>query len=72
MRSVAHSNLMRMPMDFVVVIAHHAAMRAIEKIETIRLNAEESRAFAEALVHPREPGPRLKAAVQRYLKTLGR
>jgi len=30
------------------------------------LNAEESRVFAEALLNPREPNKRLRAAARRY------
>jgi uncharacterized protein (DUF1778 family) len=37
-----------------------------------RRSAEESRAFAEALLNPREPAPRLKAAAQRYIEILRR
>jgi Protein of unknown function (DUF1778) len=32
----------------------------------IPLNAEDSRAFAEALLNPREPNDRLRAAARRY------
>ena len=46
-------------------------MRTIEEMQTIRLNAEESRVFAEALINPREPNARLKAAADRYLRLLG-
>ena len=38
---------------------------------TIRLSAADSHAFAEALLHPREPNARLKAVAQRYLKLTG-
>jgi hypothetical protein len=37
----------------------------------IRLNAKDSRAFAEALLNPREPNERLRAAVRRYREILG-
>jgi uncharacterized protein (DUF1778 family) len=57
--------------DFVVASVHDAAIRAIEEMRTIRLNVEESRAFAEALLNPREPTARLKAAADRYLRLLG-
>jgi uncharacterized protein (DUF1778 family) len=47
------------------------SQRVIEENQTIRLSAADSRAFAEALLHPREPNARLKAAAQRYLKLTG-
>jgi uncharacterized protein (DUF1778 family) len=54
--------------DFVIASVHDAAVRAIAESQTIRLSAEDSRVFAEALLNPREPNARLKAAAQRYLK----
>ena len=57
--------------DFVIASVQEAAVRAIDEAQTIKLNARESRAFAEALLHPREPSVRLKAAAQRYLKLIG-
>jgi uncharacterized protein (DUF1778 family) len=57
--------------DFVIASAHEAALRTIEEAQTIRLTARDSRAFAEALLNPREPNARLKATVQRYLKLTG-
>jgi uncharacterized protein (DUF1778 family) len=54
--------------DFVIASAHDAAVRIVEDAQIIRLNASDSRAFAEALLKPREPDARLKAAAQRYLK----
>lgn len=58
--------------DFVVASVHDAAARTVAEQETIRLTAEESRAFAEALLKPREPTDRLRAAARRYLETIGR
>jgi uncharacterized protein (DUF1778 family) len=58
--------------DFVIASVHDAAIRAIEDAETIRLTTKDSRAFAEALLNPREPSARLKTAAQRYLKMVGR
>jgi len=57
--------------DFVIASVHDAAVRVIEENQTIRLNAKDSRAFAEALLNPREPNARLKQAAQRYLKQAG-
>jgi uncharacterized protein (DUF1778 family) len=54
--------------DFVIASVHDAAVRAIEETQTIQLSARDSRAFAEALLNPREPNARLKASAQRYLK----
>jgi uncharacterized protein (DUF1778 family) len=58
--------------DFVVASAHQAAVRTIEEMETIRLGAEDSRAFAEAVLNPREPTERLRAAARRYLEAVQR
>ena len=57
--------------DFVIVSAHQAAVRTIEEMETIRLNAADSRAFADAILNPREPNEKLRAAARRYIKTIG-
>jgi uncharacterized protein (DUF1778 family) len=48
--------------DFVVASVHEAAVRTIADMRTIRLSAEESRTFADALLNPREPGERLRAS----------
>jgi hypothetical protein len=37
----------------------------------IRLTTADSRAFAEASLHPREPVPELRAAAERYRKMVG-
>jgi uncharacterized protein (DUF1778 family) len=58
--------------DFVVSSAREAAVRTIDEVRTIRLNAEESRAFAEALLNPRRPTARLRAAARRYIEIYGR
>lgn len=58
--------------DFVVASAHEAAVRTIEAMQVVRLTEAESRAFAEALLAPREPTPRLKAAARRYIEATGR
>lgn len=57
--------------DFVITSAQEAAVRTIEDMQTLRLAAAESRAFAEALLHPREPTVDLQAAARRYIETLG-
>jgi uncharacterized protein (DUF1778 family) len=58
--------------DFVIASVNDAAVRVIEEARTIRLSVKESRAFAEAVLNPREPNARLDAAAQRYLKLVGR
>lgn len=58
--------------DFVVASVHEAAVRAVEEGRTIRLGIEASRAFAEALLNPREPTAKLRAAARRYLQSTGR
>lgn len=57
--------------DFVIASVHDTAVRVIAETHAIRLNAKESRAFAGALLNPRQPNARLKAAAQRYLKLTG-
>jgi uncharacterized protein (DUF1778 family) len=52
--------------DFVVNAAHEAARRAIEEEGLLRLSAQDQRRFAEALIKPPAPGPRLKRAVRRH------
>lgn len=58
--------------DFVIASAHEAAVRAISDMQTVRLSADESRAFAEALLKPREPSPRLRMAAKRYIAAFER
>jgi len=58
--------------DFVIGSVHEAAVRTIEDMRMIRLTAKESRAFAEAILRPREPSARLKAAAQRHIQNLDR
>lgn len=58
--------------DFVIASVHESAVKAIAELEAIRLTAADSRAFAEALLHPREPVPELRAAAERYSKMVGR
>jgi uncharacterized protein (DUF1778 family) len=57
--------------DFVIASTHDAAVRVVEETQMIRLSAADSRAFAQALLDPKEPNARLKAAAQRYLKLTG-
>ena len=57
--------------DFVVSSVQEAAVRTIEEMEIIRLTARDSHAFADALLHPRAPNEKLRAAARRYLETIG-
>ena len=57
--------------DFVIASVHEAAVRTIEDMQSIQLTAQESRAFAEAVLNPREPTDRLRAAARRYIETFG-
>jgi uncharacterized protein (DUF1778 family) len=54
--------------DFVIASVHESAVKAIAELGAIRLTTADSRAFAEALLHPREPVPELRAAAERYRK----
>jgi uncharacterized protein (DUF1778 family) len=56
--------------DFVVASVHDAAVRTIEQMQIIRLNGEDSRAFAEALLDPPGPNQRLRTAARRYKLTV--
>ncbi len=58
--------------DFVVSSVQDAAVRTIEEMQIIRLTAQDSRTFAEALIHPRAPSNELRAAARRYLEMIGR
>ena len=55
--------------EFIASNLQHAALRAIEESELIRLTAEESRSFAKALLQPRPANAKLKEAARKYLKT---
>jgi uncharacterized protein (DUF1778 family) len=57
--------------DFVVASAHEAAVRTIEEMQIIRLSAHDSRAFARALLNPRAPNAKLRAAARRYRAMIG-
>jgi len=57
--------------DFVIASVHEAAVRTIGDMQSMELTAQESRAFAEAVLNPREPTDRLRAAARRYIETLG-
>lgn len=46
-------------------------MRTIEETQIIRLSANDSRIFAEALLNPRSPNQKLRVAARRYMKLIG-
>ena len=54
--------------DFMVQHADEAAIRTIQQHTTWTLENEERDFFVEALLHPPEPGTRLKSAAERYRK----
>jgi uncharacterized protein (DUF1778 family) len=57
--------------DFVIASVHESAVKTIAELGAIRLTTADSRAFAEALLHPREPVPELRVAAERYRKLVG-
>ena len=57
--------------DFVLHSAETAAERTIEKRSMLILSARATEAFVDAISHPAEPGPVLRAAARYYKKALG-
>ena len=58
--------------DFIVQAASEAATRIVESHQVITLTAEESAVVVKALLNPRKPGARLRAAANRYREIMGR
>jgi uncharacterized protein (DUF1778 family) len=58
--------------DFVLHSAQAAAERTIEQSAMLILSARDTQTFVDAIMHPAEPGPVLRAAANHYRKTLGR
>jgi uncharacterized protein (DUF1778 family) len=56
--------------DFVVQTLATAAELVVQEHEIIRLNAEQSRAFVEALLNPPPPNAALRRAARKYLRTV--
>ena len=52
--------------DFVSKSAQAAAQNVIETHQTLKLGIEDSKAFVDAILNPKEPNEALKAAVKRY------
>jgi uncharacterized protein (DUF1778 family) len=57
--------------EFVRQAVQDAALKTVSEIEVLRLCAEDREAFALALLTPREPSARLKAAYEDYQERLG-
>ncbi len=57
--------------DFVLHSVNEAAVRTLEEAQVIRLSARDSRLFADALLNPRKPTAKLRAAAQRYMERFG-
>lgn len=56
--------------DFVVAAVQHAAQRAIEQADVIRLYRADQECFAQALLSPPKTAPALKRAFARRSKLL--
>jgi uncharacterized protein (DUF1778 family) len=56
--------------DFVIASVQKEAMATIETMEILRLNAEESRRMAEAILAPADPSAYTRAAAKRYLASI--
>lgn len=52
--------------EFVIRAGEEAATRVLDRAGVIVLAARDSAAFVEAVLHPPEPGQRLRAAARRY------
>jgi uncharacterized protein (DUF1778 family) len=55
--------------DFISKSAQVAAQNVIESHQTLKLGIEDSRAFVDAILNPKEPNDALKKAVKRYKET---
>ena len=57
--------------DFVLTSVQEAAQRAIEDHEVIRLSVQDTQAFVDALLNPREPSQRMRETVAHYKSVMG-
>jgi uncharacterized protein (DUF1778 family) len=57
--------------DFLSKSAQAAAQQTIANHNVLKLNAEDSRAFAEAILNPKEPNDALKKAAAWYKQEMG-
>ena len=55
--------------DFVINSAQEAATRAVQEQNMMKLSARDRAVLVNALLHPPEPSPRLRAAYAHYKKT---
>jgi len=54
--------------DFVVTTVTEAAQQVVREQDIIQLTRRDQIAFANALVHPRAPSPKLRSAARSYRK----
>jgi uncharacterized protein (DUF1778 family) len=59
------------PCEFLVKSARAAAGSTIANHNILKLSAEDSKAFVEAILNPAEPNEALKAAAKRYKQEFG-
>jgi uncharacterized protein (DUF1778 family) len=57
--------------DFLSKSAQTVAQMVISKHNVLKLNAEDSKAFAEAILNPSEPTEALKKAMRQHKKEFG-
>ncbi len=57
--------------EFLVKSARESADSIIDNHKILKLSAEGSRAFADAILHPKEPNQKLKAAMKRHQQVIG-
>lgn len=57
--------------EFLVKSAREAADSTIANHKVLKLSAEGSRAFAEAILNPKEPTQKLKDAMKRHQQVIG-
>jgi uncharacterized protein (DUF1778 family) len=57
--------------DFLSKSAQAAAQQTISNHNVLKLSAEGSRAFAEAILNPKEPNQKLKDTMKRHQQVIG-
>jgi uncharacterized protein (DUF1778 family) len=57
--------------EFLVKSAREAADSTISNHNVLKLSAEDSRAFADAILNPKEPNQKLKDAMKRHQQVIG-
>jgi uncharacterized protein (DUF1778 family) len=57
--------------EFLTKSAREAAQAIIANHNVLKLSAADSKAFAEAILNPREPNERLKQAMKRHQQEFG-